>query len=279
MFPRPDEEKLNSSEFAHFETEEKKLLTQIATIKKTLADAKSASDAELKLALRDIAVKACADPESITMNDVQNLPPVFDSNFDRSLPGGLSTNCSRSLFLFMANDIAHGERISSSFVKKYANNFLHPPTPEPLPSSPSLEPVPAPIQLLPADRNWQARALYNLSWKACQPGAVVTQEDIDTLGPFPTGGPIPGAAALATGLSGCGRSMFDRILAANRPGTDLSAALVAQWAGEAQPRQPPPYHHRDPDDRPDPPPHPKHCIPRDPAHPDIPGSCEEGYHN
>ena len=133
MFPRPDEEKLNSSEFAHFETEEKKLLTQIATIKKTLADAKSASDAELKLALRDIAVKACADPESITMNDVQNLPPVFDSNFDRSLPGGLSTNCSRSLFLFMANDIAHGERISSSFVKKYANNFLHPPTPEPLP--------------------------------------------------------------------------------------------------------------------------------------------------
>ncbi|MFI5345429.1 MAG: hypothetical protein ACHQ51_03540 [Elusimicrobiota bacterium] len=238
------------------------------------AIAKQRNDsARLKSALGDLAEKACADPESVDQAQLDAFPSGGDTSsiLTGSSPE-LDSDCARTVFIYIGLELAQGHELNLENLFAAA----HPPTAAPLPPPLPLEPLP--VRPAPADPYWQARALYNLSWKACQPGGVITQDYFDALGPFPASGPIPGASGMAAGLTGCWRSVFDRLLAANRPGTDLTAAILVQWAAETQPRQAPPHRHRDPDDAPEPRPQPQpHCIPQNPATPDVPGSCEEGY--
>jgi hypothetical protein len=108
---------------------------------------------------------------------------------------------------------------------------------------PQLQPAPVPLQpaplppsqrLAPLDIYWQARAVRNLALKACQSPANISDDDIATLGGFPTGSEILNAANFAASLSGCSLFVFNRIIATNHPGAKLTGPMILRWATDSK---------------------------------------------
>lgn len=210
-------------------------------LKAAVDAAHEASDRRLAYALRDIAVKACKNPDSVAVGEVENLPnphaPDFDKNY---LPKGLGGGCALALYSYLVTPMAPGKWQTRGTIRDFVHLYFRAPVSVPSPS-PSFS-VPPPTQpfIMPPPMNpyLLLRAFRDLAVKACQSPENITQADFDRIGSFPTSMAIPGAEDFAAALSGCTRLVFDRMMEANRPGGQLTGAMVARWAVDSQPRQP-----------------------------------------
>jgi hypothetical protein len=85
------------------------------TIRKTreeVAAIRRASDVRLKASIRDIAVRACRESDSVTQDQLNALPQPADPNFILGRPEGLGPidSCATSLYLNMALDLGRGRK-------------------------------------------------------------------------------------------------------------------------------------------------------------------------
>jgi hypothetical protein len=147
LFPGPKESAENEMKLADFKTEEDKLVNKIAALKKTIAD-KNQVDNGLRAALRDIVVKACADPDSVTQEDLDALPLPADPNFViNNFPQGLGPfgKCPRGLYVSLGARWGHGERLDMNTIR----SIVHPNQPVMAP-----KPFPIPLAAIEYDRLW-----------------------------------------------------------------------------------------------------------------------------
>lgn len=229
-----------------------------------------ASDARLEDALRDVAMKACQDPESVEVGEVENLPHPYDPKFyQKRVPNGLSGGCVLSLYIYLTSPMPPGQWQTKGTIRRFVYLYQNP-APAPQAPPPVVHLPPPPTQVPPArdmDQFLLARAFRNLAVKACSGPGPIVQSDFDDIDSFPTRSEAYGAAAFAAGLSGCARYVFDRIMAANRPGGRLTGSLLAGWAADWRPTQvvPPPTRRRE------------HEKPRDPCfqEPGSPRGCTQ----
>lgn len=211
----------------------------VQQIEKQKEIARNASDRRLAYALRDIAAKACLNPDNVAVGEVENLMHPYDPEFyAHAAPGGLDGGCALSLYISLVSS-KPGEQNRGTIREFVHSYFRGPPAaraPAPILAPPPLPVAPAPLPM--RDPHDQVRAYRDLAVKACQNPANIAQADFDRLGGVPPPGPIPGATAMAGSLTGCPRYVFDRMIGANQASERLTGAMLTQWVGEALPRPP-----------------------------------------
>lgn len=199
-------------------------------------------DRRLRLVVRDIAVKLCADSGSVGQEELDRLPRPLDPGFYLGdIPDGLEGNCAGSLYVFLGMSHGSGRKPDIAEFRKMAapGVGVAPPFEEtrPAPTSPgAIEATPPPNA---------AGELASLAEKACSNPGSVTQDDVKKLWWFPDAG-IAFTEGVGGGLNGCARDLFFDFVGfcktwerGTRINPDWVNDFARRWAEERRPSPPP----------------------------------------
>lgn len=194
------------------------------------------SDSALAASLRDIAVKACHDPEIVGVGEVENLPSPNNPDFYRDqIPEGLGSGCALSLYLYLVTPMESGRRPTRATIREFVHSYFNVPAAvlppaSPLRAPPPLSGVPPP----PMDNYKQVRGIRALAVKACETPDGILREDFFEAGLLNSLGEVYGAADVGKNLSGCPRFVFDRIIEFYRAGKTINQNVLTQWAAQSR---------------------------------------------
>jgi hypothetical protein len=129
-------------EKARKEADRQKKIQDVAL--ENAAEERRARDAALRSALRDVVVKACADPSSVDQSDLDALRAPSDPDFFLGkFPEGIHSQCEIGLFMTLGSAMGRGQMPDLDAI----NRFVRPPDlAKPADTSPQPSPALAPTQ-------------------------------------------------------------------------------------------------------------------------------------